>query len=164
MLKYILSFLAGCLAMVSVGVVVVFYRSHRTTTARATRVDTPVATVRIHVSENPDTLLPVTDVSAMLDRIAGLTEAEKKQIRDGVSSGLVTEVQLWTEGGGEFRSVTVPVRKGGVLIRSGSKANFGPAKLILERPGRPNQTLDPTTRVVAPPDSGLAPVPPAAAK
>lgn len=147
MLKHAVSFLAGCLTIVVVLVVHALI-SHRRAETAATRKSGPVtATVTIQVAQDPNALLPVKDASTLLDRVADLTDIEKKKIRDAIVSGLVTEVRIQSDVGGESRWIAVPASGSSIVMRGASKAKFGPIELRVENPQKPNRSPEPRTAV-----------------
>lgn len=138
MLKYVLTFTAGALAAVAVLVVVAAVPFHRTMAATATKIGEPTATVVIRISEDPNKLRLANDASVALEQISNLTDAERKKIRDGIASGLVTGIELRSETRGEYRSITIPAHSSGTLMRMSSSAHFGPAELHFDARNSPN--------------------------
>jgi len=63
--------------------------------------------VTIHVADDPRTLVPAKDVTALLSRIGGISESDKKRILEGVATGFITTVRLEHEKDGESSSVTI---------------------------------------------------------
>ena len=150
MLRYVLTFLAGCATVIAV-LVAIFVISDRRTMARATATAAvPTTTVVIHVTEDPSRLQLAKDASAVLDQIGNLSDAEKKKIRDGIASGLVTGIELRSDIGGEARCITIPVHPGGFIVRTSSSGHFGPVQLHFDNTSRPKQGAERTVPDVTP--------------
>lgn len=102
------------------------------------------AAVTIRTSQDPHALRPVKDASDLIDRITGLTETDKKKLRDGLASGLITVIRVEGDVAGESRWIEVPATRSRVLIQGSSKASFGPVQLHWERVEKPKPPAQPT--------------------
>jgi hypothetical protein len=151
MLKHIAFFTGGVLATVVALIVYARLSAARTINALATTAGPVAATVTIRVLHDPQALSPVKDASELLDRLTGLADTEKQKIRDALASGLVSEIRVEGNVGGESRWITVPATSSGLLIRGSSKVTFGPSELKVESTRKPNKALEPTPTAVTSP-------------
>ncbi len=140
MLKHVVFFFAGAFTILVAAIAYGLISAHRASNAIAVSSGPVTAVITIRVAQDPKALLPVKDVSALLDRIAGLTDSEKKKIRAALASNLATEVRIESDVGGESRWITVHPNAPNLSVQGSMKARFGPAELQLEKvEKKPNQ-------------------------